>query len=225
MNRKRLPAQAGQGLYRYNPGALASSATTGRNTDLPKLILGRYTPSGLWSLFLMCALPLHAWTLLLAFRDIAWLTERTNSWDAIGVLCYGLLFALAESLAFFVVFVLLGLLLPRRWEPERRIALLGVYALVLALWAIVAQLFFLANMRLSGRIIEFLVASPHPLWVIYGVLLVLVLITFLVPLWAIGRPGGRLKFVGALIEKLALLGMFYLLFDVAALVIVVIRNL
>jgi hypothetical protein len=44
-------------------------------------------------------------------------------------------------------------------------------------------------------------------------------------MWVIGRPGGSPKFVGTLIEKLALLGMFYLLFDVAALVIVVIRNL
>ena len=192
---------------------------------MPKLIPGRYTLPGLWSLFLMCALPLHAWTLVLAFRDMAWLTDRTNSWDAIGVLCYGLLFALAESLALFIVMALLGLLLPRRWEPERRIALLGVYALVLALWAIVAQLFFLANMRLSGRIVEFLVASPHPLWVIYGVLLVLILVTFVFPMWVISRPAGSLKFIGTLIEKLALLGMFYLLFDVAALVIVVIRNL
>jgi hypothetical protein len=30
------------------------------------MILGRYT-AGLWSLFLMCALPLHAWTLVLRF--------------------------------------------------------------------------------------------------------------------------------------------------------------
>jgi hypothetical protein len=192
---------------------------------LSKLILGRYTRGGLWSLFLMCALLQHAWTLILAFRDMAWLTARTNAWDAIGVLCYGLLFALVESLVLFVAVTLLGLLLPRSWEPERRIVLLGIFALVLSLWAMVAQLFFLANMRLSGAVVGFLIASPHPLWVIYGVLVVIVSATFVLPAWAIGRPGSSLKFAGALIEKLGLLAMFYLLFDAAALVIVVIRNL
>ena len=73
--------------------------------------------------------------------------------------------------------------------------------------------------------IAFLVASAHPLWVIYGVLLVLVSATFLLPAWAIGRPGGGLKVAAALIERLGLLAMFYLVFDVAALVVVVIRNL
>lgn len=192
---------------------------------MPKLILGRYTRGGLWSLFLMCALLQHAWTLVLAFRDMAWLTDRTNAWDAIGVLCYGLLFALVESTVLFLVVALLGFLLPRRWEPERRIAVLGIFALVLTVWAIVAQLFFLLNMRLSGGVVAFLAASPHPLWVIYGVLIVVVTATFALPLWAIGRPGGSLKSVGALMEKLGLLAMFYLFFDVVALVIVGIRNL
>ena len=193
--------------------------------NLPTLILGRYTRGGLWSLFLMCALPQHAWTLVMAFRDLAWLTDRTNSWDAIGVLCYGLLFALVESLLLFIIVALLGLLLPPRWEPERRIALLGIFALVLSAWAMLAQLFFLTNVQLSQGMIAFLVASEHPLWVIYGVLLVLVSATFLLPAWAIARPGGGSRVAAAAIDRLGLLAMFYLVFDVAALVIVVIRNL
>ena len=63
---------------------------------MAKLILGRYTRQGLWTLFLMCALPLHIWTLILAFRDLPWLTDRTNAWDAFGVMSYGLIFALVE---------------------------------------------------------------------------------------------------------------------------------
>ncbi len=190
-----------------------------------KLILGRYTRAGLWSLFLMCALPQHAWTLVLAFRDLAWLTDRTNAWDAIGVLCYGLLFALGESLLLFLLIASLGILLPRRWEPEHRIALLGIFALVFSLWAMLAQLFFLVKMRFSDGIIAFLVASAHPLWVIYGVLLVIVSATFVLPAVMIGRPGNGLKGAAALIDRLGLLAMFYLVFDVAALVVVVIRNL
>jgi hypothetical protein len=75
-----------------------------------KLILGRYTRQGLWTLFLMCALPLHIWTLILAFRDLPWLTDRTNAWDAWRV-SYGLIFAWS-SVLLFLVFLLLGMLVP-----------------------------------------------------------------------------------------------------------------
>ena len=68
----------------------------------------RYSRQGLGSLFLTCAFPLHFWALLMAFRDISWVAERTNLWDAIGVLGYGLVFALVESILIFLVLALLG---------------------------------------------------------------------------------------------------------------------
>jgi hypothetical protein len=179
----------------------------------------------LWSLFLMCALPLHVWTMMLAFRDLSWLTDRTNAWDAIGVLCYGLLFALVESLLVFIVAALLGLILPKRWEPDRRIALLGLFVLVLSVWAMLEQLFFLASARVPDSIIAFLVRDAHPMRLLYGVLVVIVAATFLLPGWVVSRSAGGLRSTLALIDRLGLLAMFYLAFDAAALVIVVIRNL
>jgi hypothetical protein len=192
---------------------------------LDKLILGRYTRQGLWSLFLMCALPLHAWTLILAFRDLSWLTDRTNAWDAVGVLCYGLLFALAESLIVFIVATLLGLLSPPRWDPKRRIGVLSILVLVLSLWAMVSQLFFLANVRLPDAIIAFLVRSGHPLRVLYTVIPAVVTASFLVPVVLVARSGRGTGIMGGLIDRLGLLSTFYLVFDAAAFVIVVIRNL
>ena len=189
------------------------------------MILGRYTRQGLWSLFLVCALPLHAWALVLAFRDLSWLTDRTNAWDAVGVLCYGLLFALIESLLLFVVTALLGLLIPRRWEPERRTVLMSVLVLVLCIWAMLGQLFFLTNARLPERLIALLVRSGHPLRIMYPAILVLVGGSFLVPAWGVMRSAKVLRIAGGMIERLGLLAMLYLVFDAAALVIVVIRNL
>jgi len=190
-----------------------------------KLILGRYTRQGLWTLFLMCALPLHIWTLILAFRDLPWLTDRTNAWDAFGVMAYGLLFALAESVLLFIVFLLLGMLVPRSWDPARRVNLLGALVLILSLWAMISQLFFLAGVRLPDAVIAFLVGSAHPLWVIYAVLLAVTGISFALPAWAALRPGRGLQTIGAAVERLGLLAVLYLVFDAAALVIVVIRNL
>jgi hypothetical protein len=192
---------------------------------LEKLILGRYTRQGLWSLFLMCALPLHAWTMILAFRDLSWLTDRTNAWDAVGVLCYGLVFAFLESLIVFLVASLLGLITPPRWEPSRRLGFLTVLVLVLSLWAMVGQLFFLINTGFPDAIITFLVRSAHPLRIIYTVIPGIVILTFAVPVVLVLRSRRGVQIMGEVIDRLGLLASFYLVFDVAALVIVVIRNI
>jgi len=192
---------------------------------LTKLILGRYTRQGLWTLFLMCALPLHIWTLILAFRDLPWLTDRTNAWDAFGVMSYGLIFALAESILLFLAFALLGMLIPKSWEPDRRIRLLSAFVLILSLWAMISQIFFLANLRLPAAVMAFLVSSAHPLRVIYAVLLALTGMSFLLPAWTALRRGRGLSVLGSALERLSLLAVLYLVFDAAALVIVVIRNL
>jgi hypothetical protein len=172
----------------------------------------------------MCALPLHAWTLVLAFRDLSWLTDRTNAWDAVGVLCYGLLFAFIESVIVFVIAALLGLLSPRRWAPDRRVGVLSILVLVLSLWAMAAQLFFLADFQLPGGILAFLVQSQHPLRVIYTVLPAFVGASFLVPVVLVARSQRGARVMSAIIDRLGLLSTFYLVFDAAALVIVVIRN-
>ena len=110
----------------------------------------QYSKQGLWSLFLVCAFPLHLWTIILAFRDFSWVTERTNSWDAVGVLSYGLIFAFIESVAVFLVTVLLGFLVSKKWNEDRRNALLGNLVLIASLWAMVSYLFFMLQVSIPG---------------------------------------------------------------------------
>lgn len=129
----------------------------------------------------MCAFPLHAWTLILAFRDISWLIERTNAWDAVGVTAYGLLFALVESVAIFLVATVLGFLVSVQWDKDRQVALLTVLVLIASLWAMMDQLFFLLNVSLPGQMIHFLVQTDHPLRVLYAAVLAMVIPTVLIP--------------------------------------------
>ena len=186
---------------------------------------GRYSRQGLWSLFLMCALPLHVWTMILAFRDLSWVADRTNAWDAVGVLSYGLVFAFVESLVVFGVAALLGFLVSGHWAPQWRVGLLTVLVLVFSLWAIAEQLYFLLNVHLPAAMIEFLLHTDHPFRVLNAGVVGLVSATFLVPTVLMLRSGKAVRFVEGLIERLSLLTMFYLVFDVAGLVIVLIRNL
>lgn len=185
----------------------------------------RYTRQGLWSLFLMCALPLHVWTMILAFRDLSWVADRTNAWDAVGVFSYGLVFAFVESVVVFLAAALLGFLVSGHWGPQWRISFLAVLVLILSLWAIAEQLYFLLNMKPPALLVDFLVHTDHPFRALQAGVIMLVSATFLIPTVLLLRSSKVPRFVEGLIDRLSLLTMFYLVFDLAGLVIVLIRNL
>ena len=188
-------------------------------------ITQRYSRQDLWSLFLISAFPLHFWTLILVFRDISWLTERTNAWDAIGVASYGMIFAFVESVVIFLVLALLGLLTPKQWESNRRIAFLAFLILIISAWGIISQLLFLWNVFLPAQAIEFLRHSSHPLRIIYAVCLMVVTPTVLLPAYSFIRSKKAVTFMQNIIERLSLLTMLYLFFDVLGLIIIIIRNI
>ncbi len=185
----------------------------------------RYSKQGLWSLFLMCAFPLHFWTLILVFRDIQWMTERTNFWDALGVASYAMVFAFLESLLLFLILTLLGFLVPTQWTRETRIALLTVLFLILSVWAMLSQLYFLAAVQTPGWFIFLMARTGHPVRILYALALILVTPTLALPAWFALRSEKFLKSVNSLIERLSLLSGLYLFFDVVGLIIVIIRNL
>ncbi len=183
-----------------------------------------YTRQGLWSLFLMCAFPFHFWTLILAFRDLSWLIDRSNLWDAISVASYGMIFAFAESLLVFLIAMLLGFLVSKYWDSRRRIALMSSLVLITALWAMASQLFALLSISLPIWLIIFFVQQSHPLRALYVVSLLLVAPTVLIPTYLILKSDKALQVVLGFIDRITLLAAFYLLFDAIGLIIVIIRN-
>jgi hypothetical protein len=166
-----------------------------------------YSRQTLWSLFLMCAFPLHAWTILLAFRDISWVAERTNMWDAIGVVSYGLIFAFVESLIVFLITVLLGFLVSRHWSQDRRVILLGILVLVDALWSMLSQYYFLGKLSLPVFILPLISFSA------------------LLPTYLILKSDKAFQFFRGLVDRVTLLTLFYLFFDLIGLIIVIVRNI
>ncbi len=188
-------------------------------------ITGHYTRRGLWSLFLMCVFPLHAWALILAFRDVDWVTQRTNAWDAVGVVSYGLLFTLFETVALFIIMVLLGYLISTVWNPEQRVTLLSLLVLMLSVWAILEQLFFLVGMSMPAWFIHLIIASGHPLRALYAAAIAVVVVVIALPVWLLFRTRPTYAGFRALMDRLSILSLFYLLLDAMAIVIVIVRNL
>jgi len=187
--------------------------------------MSKYSKQGLWSLFLICAFPLHLWTLILVFRDMDWVIQRTNVWDAVGVGAYGMLFAFAESIILFTGIVLFGLLLPNRWQSERRVAFLSLLVMLTAFWAVFGQLRFLWNLSLPMPLSLILARSDHPFRLLYAMYLAVVIPSILIPVYVFVRSNNSIKWMQDLTERLSTLTMFYLLFDAAGLVIVLLRNL
>lgn len=173
----------------------------------------------------MSALPLHIWTLILAFRDFDWITARTNSWDAVGVVAYGLIFALIESAVVFIGAMLLGFLVSAKWEEKRRITLMSVLVIILSLWSIFNQTYFLREMSPPPWLGEFVYQTGRPVVALYALALFFTTLSFIVPVYFIIRSDKALNIVQEGIDRLSLLMTLYLVFDAAALVIILVRNL
>jgi hypothetical protein len=184
-----------------------------------------YSKQGLWALFLISAFPLHVWTIILAFRDFSWVTERTNSWDAVGVVSYGLIFTFLESVLVFLVAVLLGLFVSGKWAENRRITTIGILVIITSLWAMASYLFFMLNISIPRETILFFKSLAHPLRVLYAISLALVGPTIAIPVFLVLRSDKFLKGMQSVFERLSLLTVFYLFFDFVGLVIVIIRNI
>lgn len=188
-------------------------------------IFNRYSRSGLWLLFLSTAFPIHLWTIILVLRDFSWVAERTNAWDAVGVAAYGMIFAFIETIFVFAIIVLVGFFLPKQWEENKRIAFLSMIVFLVALWAIIGQLYFMLNIDLPSGLMMFLVRSGHPLRWIYAGLFVLVSLTVIVPVYFFIRSEKMYRSIFNFIDRLAVLSAIYLVFDGISLVVILVRNL
>ena len=165
------------------------------------------------------------WTILLAFDDFAWVADRTNTWDAIGASSYEMVYAVVESVIVFLVIVALGFLLPKRWEEDKRIAMLGILILGVEIWAILSQRFFFSKLSQSSGFINFLMISGHPLWILYGSVLLLIGLTVVLPSLLVVKKKRARTVVLNIFDRLSVLTTFYLFLDFFALVIVLGRNL
>jgi hypothetical protein len=185
----------------------------------------RYTLPGIFQLFLVTAFPIHVWALLLAFGDVSWVAARTNAWDAVGLVSYAMFYALLETIAISLIVLILGFLLPASWGVERRVGLLGTLFLTLALWAILGQLFFMFDYHFPAWMIDFLVRSSHPVRVIWGIEMPMVSLSFLLPAALLTRSKKAQNAVSEIFGRIVVLSSFYLVLDVAGIVVIALRNI
>jgi hypothetical protein len=190
-----------------------------------KIIKSYFNKGDIFKLFLVCVFPIHVWSIIMFLRDFDWISERTNSWDAVGVGGYALLLALIESIGVFIIFFILSFLVHKTWTPNTRLAIMSSLMFVASLWAVFTQVFFLLGGVLPESIFQFLVNSGHPFRYLYGTIWGAVTITVVAPVFFLLRSNKLVNGIITVIERIILLSGLYLFFDIIGIVVVIIRNI
>ena len=183
-----------------------------------------YTKGDLLKLFLVCAFLQHAWALFLSFRDFDWVAERTNQWDAIGNIAYASLISLADTIYLFLYILLFSLLVHKIFSVKTRLAIMSIIALLVSSWFIFEQTFHLIGGKLPQPILDFLINSSHPYRILVGVILIIVIASFILPIYFILRSEKFTNATISFLERISLLSGLYLFIDVIGIGIIIYRN-
>ena len=186
----------------------------------------RYSKKGLWLLFLITALPLHAWTIILFLRDFSWLVKSRNVWDSIGVGSYELIFVFFESILIFGIMILLGYFLPKQWIEKKRNVFLATFYMTISFWLIIYKIYeHYQDMLTHKPFFQLFIYSNNSLKNIYITILILAFFSVFITLYIVIKCMGVINFLSKIYERFSILSACYIFFDVIGAIVIIIRNI
>jgi len=168
-----------------------------------------------WLAFAVTAFPVHFWAMLAYLREVPSYLLRLGLGEIFGILAYILGFALCETLLLLAGILILAGLLPRGWLLDRFVPQATILAWIPMLWTI--------PIHYQERLMQVL-PFPNPrlyFWIWLATLLLAVLDLTL----AFRRQPRLERGLCSFADRLTVLGGVYLLFDLAAIAFVILRNL
>ena len=120
--------------------------------------------------------------------------------------------------------MLIGFFLPRTWGMDKRLALLGTSFLIVALWAILGQIFSWARYPIPVWAADLIVSTHHVLRILWGGLFGLTFISAAIPIFLVVKRENLSGKIVDLFDRLSLLSALYVFFDVIGIVLIAIRN-
>lgn len=177
-----------------------------------------------FKLFLVMAFPIHLWVVLVGFQDLAYIISLNTPWDGVGFVSYLLLYSLIDSILIFLLISAISLLTPISWNYHYRFIWLSWLGISLTIFSIIEQ-YFLLEWFISFDFLQGLKWLSYPLYVGAALVIELIVSNWAIPIWLI-RPYHRVQErLYSISEKLATLAGFYLFLDLAAIAIIVWRNI
>jgi hypothetical protein len=166
----------------------------------------RFSTAELLQILAYCAFPIHFWAIMYMLRSIpSWVLYMTPS-ELIGIMAYTFCFALVETIVIFVLAILPGLILPRRWLKNK--------------YPSVSSLLILEFAVLGFILIGIFANSSPPAALFISFILVLILSVFLV----YRAPAIKVGLEAVALRLVPLVG-FYLILDLIGTSIVLLRNI
>lgn len=160
--------------------------------------------------YLACLFPIQVWSIYNLLKEVpAWVLQM-NAWELLGTIAYTQMFVLFESIVIFLPFVVLSALLPASWLRARFVALTTAIVYLSAGWSILAHTYNVTFItRGAGILLPWI-----GLFIISQV--------FFHILFRSNRKieAAILWFV----NRIAILAAVYLLVDLLAVLIVILRN-
>jgi hypothetical protein len=161
----------------------------------------------------------------MAFQDVGWVNQHTNSTDAFGFIGYNLLFALIESVLTWIFLLALNFLLPKQWGNHMRIAQLGTILFILSAWALFGQLLIISDPKIMNILFEIAKITNHPSLVLQGTVIVIVTLSLVLPIFILAKYPRVRKIVIAIYNRIIVLSGFYLILDFFGIIIIINRIL
>jgi hypothetical protein len=159
-------------------------------------------------------------------RDAGWITQRSGTDSLIGVASLSMIYALVESLLFFLLLLILSLLIPWKWDTKRVFAILGFIAIWVPIWDMASQVYRAANLTNPGFLVGWLVSTQHPVRYGYPLLAFIVLAVIALTsggIWLISFNQKFQQHVTNLLERITILSALYLVLDLVSMVVLAIR--
>jgi hypothetical protein len=101
---------------------------------------------------------------------------------------------------------------------------MGTLAIIVSIWTILGQLYFLLEWSFPASFIQTLANTEHPLRILYLIALIIVGLSVLLPVYAQLKLDKLSQMSYEFFDRLAILVVLYLVLDFASIVIIIIRN-
>jgi hypothetical protein len=166
-----------------------------------------------FQLFLVCVLPIHVWAILVFLRRMPTMLTQLNAFEIVGVAAYVLAFALLESLLLFGILYAVERFLFRRFLKLTPLPVGTVCVFLASATAAMIHLYRDWDIQ----------AISFNLWSVWWAAVGLMAIGLLLAWLKRNQNAEQVILQG--VERLSILSMVYLFFDLVGVVVILVRNI
>lgn len=189
------------------------------------IFTNRLNKKELLQLFLTIGFPIHTWSIIQVLYDIEWVYEQQGGGILIGYIAYSMVFALFETIVLFIFFLLLSLFFPKKWAGQYTFIVLCQWVFILSLWGVANIIYFVLIKSPPKFLSWVLLRVAYHQELGFTILLITIVLSIVLPLILSIRYEKIRSGTIAIIDRIILLSILYLVFDFIGVIIIFIRNI